>query len=89
MKPEDICMINTGATIGRISFAPDNPETYKTTFQKSVAVIKTIPSLIDNRYCCYLLKSDLKKIVEKLESISEETKKLEAFINKNYPTLKN
>jgi type I restriction enzyme S subunit len=64
LKPGDICMVNTGATIGRISIAPDNPKTYKTTFQKSVAVIKTIPSLITSSYCCYLLKSDLNKLVK-------------------------
>lgn len=63
LMPGDICMVNTGATIGRISLAPDDPRTYRTTFQKSVAVIKTIPTLINNQYCCYLLKSDLKKLV--------------------------
>jgi type I restriction enzyme S subunit len=64
LKPGDICMVNTGATIGRISLAPDDPRTYQATFQKSVAVIKTIPSIIDNFYCLYLLKSDLKKLVK-------------------------
>ncbi|HRH49806.1 MAG TPA: restriction endonuclease subunit S [Panacibacter sp.] len=64
LKPGDICMVNTGATIGRMSIAPDDIRTYKSTFQKSVAVIKTIPSLINNFYCCYLLKSDLKKLVK-------------------------
>src|ERR1035437_6874356 len=64
LKPGDICMVNTGATIGRISFAPNDQRTYNSTFQKSVAVIKTIPTLINNQYCCYLLKSDLKKLVK-------------------------
>jgi len=64
LTPGDICMVNTGATIGRISIAPDDDRTLKTTFQKSVAVIKTIPSLINNYYCCYLLKSDMKKLVK-------------------------
>ena len=64
LKPGDICMVNTGATIGRISFAPDDLRTYNSTFQKSVAVIKTIPDLINNHYCCYLLQSDLKKLVK-------------------------
>jgi len=116
LKPDDICMVNTGATIGRISFAPDDPRTYKTTFQKSVAVIKTIPNLINNHFCCYILQSDLKKlvkvssgtavpnlllgdlkrhkinipkslseqkaIVEKLDALSIETKKLEAIYEK-------
>jgi type I restriction enzyme S subunit len=64
LRPGDICMVNTGATIGRISFAPDDPRTYKSTFQKSVAVIKTIPSLINNNFCQYILISDLKKLVK-------------------------
>ncbi len=113
LKPGDICMVNTGATIGRISFAPDDSRTCNSTFQKSVAVIKTIPSLIDNHYCRYILQSDLKKlvkvssgtavpnlllgdlkrhkinlpksldeqhaIVQKLDALSTETKKLEAI----------
>lgn len=64
LMPGDICMVNTGATIGRISIAPNDPKTFKTTFQKSVAVIKPIPTLIDNRFCCYILKSDLNKLVK-------------------------
>lgn len=63
LKPGDICMVNTGATIGRISIAPDDDKTFRTTFQKSVAVIKPIPNLIDNLFCRYLLKSDLKKLM--------------------------
>jgi len=113
LKPGDICMVNTGATIGRISFAPNDNRTSKATFQKSVAVIKTISTLIDNDFCCYILKSDLKKlvkvssgtavpnlllgdlkrhrinlpkslktqqtIVQKLDALSAETKKLETI----------
>lgn len=111
LKPGDICIINTGATIGRMAFAPNDPRTYKTTFQKSVAVIKTLPEFIDNKFCAYLLKADLKtlvkisagtavpnlllgdikrhqikvpstikeqkQIVQKLDELSEKTKKLE------------
>lgn len=64
LKPGDICMINTGATIGRISFAPRDDRTYKTTFQKSVAVIKPVKTHINNHYCRYLLVSDVKKLVK-------------------------
>lgn len=62
LMPGDICMVNTGATIGRFAIAPDDPKTYRTTFQKSVAVIKTIPTQLNNRFCCYILMSDLKKL---------------------------
>jgi type I restriction enzyme, S subunit len=64
LKPGDICLVNTGATIGRISLAPNDPKTYRTTFQKSVAVIKCITYLIENKYLSYVLKSDLKKLVK-------------------------
>jgi type I restriction enzyme, S subunit len=121
LNPGDICLINTGATIGRISFAPDDPRTFKTTFQKSVAVIKTIKNLINNNYCRYLLVSDLKKLVkvssgtavqnlllgdlkkhkinlpkslkeqtqlvQKLDALSAETKKLEAIYQQKIDNL--
>jgi type I restriction enzyme S subunit len=63
LKPNDICMVNTGATIGKLALAPDDPRTLKTTFQKSVAVIKPISSAIYNAYCYYHLKADLTKLV--------------------------
>jgi type I restriction enzyme S subunit len=64
LKPGDICLINTGATIGRMAFAPEDARTFRTTFQKSVAVIKTIPEKINNKFCAYLLKADLKSLVK-------------------------
>jgi type I restriction enzyme S subunit len=64
LKPGDICLINTGATIGRMAFAPEDDRTFRTTFQKSVAVIKTIPESINNKFCAYLLKADLKSLVK-------------------------
>jgi len=64
LMPFDICMVNTGATIGKIALAPDDPKTSRTTFQKSVAIIKPISSIIDNAFCCYHLKSDLEKLVK-------------------------
>ncbi len=45
-EPGDIVMVNTGATIGRVSLMPDDPRTYRTTFQKSVAIIKLKKQLI-------------------------------------------
>lgn len=64
LKPGDICMVNTGASIGRIAIAPDDAKTFKSTFQKSVAVIKTLPELLNNKYCSYVLKSDLKQLTK-------------------------
>jgi type I restriction enzyme S subunit len=39
LEPNDILITNSG-TIGRMALVPDRPETYRTTFQKSVAIIK-------------------------------------------------
>lgn len=39
LEPNDILITNSG-TIGRMALVPDVPETGRTTFQKSVAIIK-------------------------------------------------
>ena len=62
LKPGDVLVTNSG-TIGRMAIAPFDDKTYRTTFQKSVAVIKPIPEFINNVYCCYHLKADLSKLV--------------------------
>ncbi len=47
LEPGDLCVVNTGATIGKTALAPDNELTRNTTFQKSVAILKVV-----NRYTC-------------------------------------
>ena len=56
LQPGDLVMINTGATIGRMAIAKDIPETRKTTFQKSVAVIKVKNDIISSFYLQYVLE---------------------------------
>lgn len=55
LEPGDLCVVNTGATIGKTAFAPDNELTRKTTFQKSVAVIKVINSLTCMKFVEYFI----------------------------------
>lgn len=64
LEPGDICMVNTGATIGKLALAPDNPKTYKTTFQKSVAVIKLYKNIY-NKYIKFFLEYDVSELMAK------------------------
>lgn len=50
LEPNDICVVNTGATVGKTVLVLDNELTPRTTFQKSVAVIKVVKSFINVMY---------------------------------------
>ncbi len=55
LEPGDILLANCGASIGRVGMAQDDPRIYRTTFQKSISVIKANKALIDNKYLYYFL----------------------------------
>ncbi len=65
LEPNDICMVNTGATVGKIAIATDNSFTRKTTFQKSVAVIKPTRPYLDNNYLANYLISETPNLLKK------------------------
>lgn len=71
LEPGDVLVTNTG-TIGRMAIAPNDEKTYKTTFQKSVAIIKPKRELIDNNYCRYHLMADLDKLVNVSEGTAQK-----------------
>lgn len=54
LEPYDILVTNSG-TIGRMALVKDIPETYKTTFQKSVAIIKPNKEKVRPTYLYYCL----------------------------------
>ena len=56
LAPNDILVTNSG-TIGRMAFVKDVPETRRTTFQKSVAIIKPNTDKVLPIYLYYLLQS--------------------------------
>lgn len=56
LAANDILITNSG-TIGRMAYVKDLPETRKTTFQKSVAIIKADNNIVNPQYLFYLLKS--------------------------------
>ncbi|CDS92115.1 putative EcoKI restriction-modification system protein HsdS [Sphingobacterium sp. PM2-P1-29] len=70
LKPGDICIVSTGATIGRVSIAPDSEITFKTTFQKSVALLKP-SNKIYSLYLFYFIKSNEQLLREMASGTSQ------------------
>ena len=61
--PADVLIPNSG-TIGRMALAPDNELTRRTTFQKSVAILKPIASRVEPSFLYYALQSDIRRLIE-------------------------
>jgi len=61
----DICLVNTGATIGKMAIATEDELTQKTTFQKSVAVIKLVRKLIIIEFVEIFLVGSVQSLVKK------------------------
>ena len=57
LMPGDILFTNTG-TIGRMAIAPDDPKTARTTFQKSVAILKPRREIVLSRFLYFALQFD-------------------------------
>jgi len=62
LEPYDIVLTNSG-TIGKIAIVNDQPETYKTTFQKSVAIIKLNLYLANPYFVTQELESVMRKLI--------------------------
>ena len=58
----DTIYANTGDTIGKSLYVVDNPLVTKTSFQKSVAVVKPDQSFVDPKYLYYLLKYETPRL---------------------------
>lgn len=56
LEPNDILITNSG-TIGRMALVKDIPETYRTTFQKSAAIVKPDISVVLPTYLYYKLQN--------------------------------
>jgi type I restriction enzyme S subunit len=61
--PTDVLITNSG-TIGRMTLAPDNELTRRTTFQKSVAILKPIASRVEPSFLYYALQGDIRRLIE-------------------------
>jgi type I restriction enzyme S subunit len=62
LEPGDILITNSG-TIGRMAVAPADKKTTRTTFQKSVAILKPMKERIDSKFAFYCLSSGLIRFV--------------------------
>lgn len=62
LEPDDILVTNSG-TIGRMALVKDTPETYRTTFQKSVAIVKPNQELVRPAYLYYCLLNCVNQFV--------------------------
>jgi type I restriction enzyme, S subunit len=63
LEPADVVLTNSG-TIGRLAMAPDNVTTRRTTFQKSVAILKPRKTLIEPAYLLYRLEYEMPRLIE-------------------------
>ncbi|MGH8772560.1 MAG: restriction endonuclease subunit S, partial [Burkholderiales bacterium] len=63
LEPGDVLFTNTG-TIGRMAIAPDDLRTRRTTFQKSVAILKPRRNLVEPHFLYYTLKFDNGRLSE-------------------------
>lgn len=64
LEPNDILITNSG-TIGRMALVKDIPQTYKTTFQKSVAIIKPNQEIVRPSYLYYSLINYVSQFINK------------------------
>ncbi|MDO9537563.1 MAG: restriction endonuclease subunit S [Thermoplasmata archaeon] len=62
--PGDLVIVNTGATIGKMAIAQQGIHTEKTTFQKSVAVVKCKSGILNVFYLKFLLELKLKDLTK-------------------------
>jgi len=63
LEPGDVLFTNTG-TIGRMAIAPSDSRTFRTTFQKSVAILKPRRDLIEPSFLYYTLHFENARLSE-------------------------
>jgi type I restriction enzyme, S subunit len=61
LEPGDILITNSG-TIGRMAIAPDVELTRRTTFQKSVAIVKVDVKKVDRKWLYYYLLAEMDRL---------------------------
>jgi type I restriction enzyme S subunit len=64
LEAGDLCIVNTGATIGKTALVDDSELTPKTTFQKSVAVVKVLNQFTNMKYVEYFMINETPKLLK-------------------------
>jgi type I restriction enzyme S subunit len=64
LEAGDLCIVNTGATIGKTALVDNSELTPKTTFQKSVAVIKVLNQFTNMKYVEYFMINETPKLLK-------------------------
>ncbi len=57
LKAGDLCIVNTGATVGKTAIVQEDEKTESSTFQKSVAIVKVLPQHVDITYLESFIKA--------------------------------
>lgn len=71
LKPGDVLVTNSG-TIGRLAVASDDERTFRTTFQKSVAILKPRPREISSQFLYYFLTANLNAFVRPVAGAAQK-----------------
>jgi len=81
----DLVVVNTGATIGKTAIVRDNERTYRTTFQKSVAIIEVISSKVSNLFLQYYIILNRENIYKSASGSAQKNWLLSQM--RNYPVI--
>lgn len=82
LEPNDILITNSG-TIGRMAFVTDTPQTSKTTFQKSVAIVKPNPNKIIPKYLYYVLLNSIDSFITQANGSAQKNLLLSTMRSSN------
>ena len=71
LEASDVLISNSG-TIGRVAIAQEGEKTRRTTFQKSVAILKPIKSHLDPRFLAFYLAAAIRHIEESSQGTAQK-----------------
>jgi type I restriction enzyme S subunit len=64
LEAGDLCIVNTGGTVGKTAIVKDNEFTQRTTFQKSVAVVKPLKGEVSTEFLNIFIKVETPKLLK-------------------------